>query len=251
MNFRAKAFAAHLVGSFTVLLIVLGTLYAGWYHWPGWYLVGVLKVAAVMVLVDVGLGPLATLVIANPAKPRTEFRRDLAVIVVIQIAALIYGTATLWAGRPLFYTFSVDRLEVVQASDIDDSEIETARQENPAFAPSWTDLPQWVWVPLPVDEAERARVVEMVLTTGKDVISMPRFYKSWEGGQVELRAQLKPIAELSGFSKDEQAQLQQRMDELGESARLGAILFSGRRAQAVAVFDISTLALKAILEVER
>ncbi|MBK7237187.1 MAG: hypothetical protein IPI02_16680 [Sterolibacteriaceae bacterium] len=133
MPFRAKAFSLHLLVSLCVLTLVLAALHIGWYHWPGWYLVGALKVAAVMAVVDVGLGPLATLVIANPKKPRTEFRHDLSVIAVIQIAALVYGTLTLWNGRPLFYTFSADRLEVVQASAIDDGEIDLARKDNPCI----------------------------------------------------------------------------------------------------------------------
>ena len=252
MKFRLKAFALHLLASLCVLALALGFLHLGWYHWPGWYLVGALKVAAVMAMVDVGLGPLATLIVANPAKPRAEFRRDLSIIVMIQFAALVYGTATLWGGRPLFYTFSVDRLEAVQASSIGDDEIELARKENPSFVPSWTSLPQWVWVPLPADQAERARIVESALTQGKDVIGMPRYFKPWEQGQNDLRAQLKPIDQLRGFSKVELAQLQNQMKELGGApGQFGALPLDGRGAQAVAVFDRATLELKAVWKVER
>jgi len=35
MNFRFKAFALHLAGSATVIQLVLGALYLGWYRWPG------------------------------------------------------------------------------------------------------------------------------------------------------------------------------------------------------------------------
>ena len=251
MPFRAKAFSLHLLVSLCVLTLVLAVLHIGWYHWPGWYLVGALKVAAVMAVVDVGLGPLATLVIANPKKPRTEFRHDLSVIAVIQIAALVYGTSTLWNGRPLFYTFSADRLEVVQASAIDDGEIDLARKDNPAFVPSWRSLPEWVWAPLPTDQGERARIVESALQTGKDVIAMPRYFRPWEQGASDLRAQLKPINEVSGISMKKKVQLEQEMAELGDPPdRNGAILFDGRGVQAIAVFDRSSLALRAILKVD-
>ena len=82
-------------------------MWFGWYRWPGWYLSGVLHVVGIVVLVDVVLGPTLTLIIANPAKPRSELTRDLAIIVSVQLVALIYGATTLWEGRPLYYTFSV------------------------------------------------------------------------------------------------------------------------------------------------
>lgn len=248
MKLRAKAFSIHLAGSLVVLAVVLGILYVGWYRWPGWYLVGALKVAMVLALVDVGLGPLATFVVADPAKLRTELRRDIAFIVIIQVSGLIYGATTLWNGRPLFYTFSVDRLEVVQASDIDESEIDVARKENSGFVPSWTDLPRWVWAPLPADELDRERIIESSLTGGKDVIHMPKYYKSWEQGNTELRARLKSISDLPGVSKNELGPLLRGIDQLGVPAeQLGAILIYGRGEQAVAVFDRSTLTLKDVL----
>ena len=88
----------------------------------------------------------------------------------MQLAALIYGAATLWQGRPLYYTFSVNRLEMVQASDIDADEIALARRQNPAFAPHWYSLPRWVWAPLPDDPDEAAKIVHSAsFGSGEDV----------------------------------------------------------------------------------
>jgi len=116
MAFRLKAFALHLLISATVLSVSLGTLYLGWYHWPGWYLTGVSGVTAVLAGVDVVLGPLLTLVIASPRKPRRELARDIAVIGAIQLAALTYGTTQLWNGRPLYYAFSDNCLPIPRIS---------------------------------------------------------------------------------------------------------------------------------------
>ena len=74
MMFRFKAFAWHLCGSATALVLTLGALYLGWYHWPGWYLANMPKVLAIMVGVDVVLGPLLTSVIADPAKAHVCWR---------------------------------------------------------------------------------------------------------------------------------------------------------------------------------
>src|SRR5580704_480465 len=123
MRFRLRAFAFHLLGSACALTLVLGGLYLGWYHWPGWYLTAVTRILLIVTLVDLVLGPTLTLIIANPKKPPRTLVRDIAMIVTVQLAALIYGAATLWHGRPLYYTFSVNRLETVQASDLEKPEI--------------------------------------------------------------------------------------------------------------------------------
>src|SRR5215472_14210875 len=113
MRFRLKAFGLHLLGSVSALFLVLGSLYLGWYRWPGWYLSSVLHVVGIVVMVDLVLGPTLTLIVANPGKPRRELVRDISMIVTVQLAALLYGTVTLWGGRPLYYTFSVNSLELV------------------------------------------------------------------------------------------------------------------------------------------
>src|ERR1700741_2187941 len=130
MPFRLKAFGLHLLGSASALTLILGGLYLGWYRWPGWYLAGALRVLVIVAIVDVGLGPTLTLIVANPRKLRRALARDIGIIVAVQVVALIYGATTLWQGRPLYYTFSVNRLELVQASDIDASEAALGRRQN-------------------------------------------------------------------------------------------------------------------------
>lgn len=251
MQFRARAFSLHFLGSAVALTLVLGILYAIWYAWPGRYLVGALPVAAIMVIVDLGLGPLATLVIANPNKPRAEFRRDLAVILLIQVLALSYGSLTLWKGRPMYYTFSVNRLEVVSASDIDEQELEAARNDNPAFVPGPFAAPLWVWAPLPENEDERKRIVESaVFATGKDVVQMPRYFKPYEQAHSAIRSQLKPIDEVRGLTKTEKERLAPQFASIGTSDKIGAILFDGPSKNAVAVMNRESLEIKAVLKRE-
>ena len=158
-----------------MLAVVLGGLYLGWYRWPGWYLTNALRVVPILASVDVALGPLLTLLIANPAKPRRELARDIGVIAAVQLVALVYGVATLWHGRPLYYTFSEDRLQLVQASDLDPHEQALALEKNPQFAPHWYSLPRWVWAPLPQQESARQEIVESAVGGGDDVIQMPRY----------------------------------------------------------------------------
>ena len=104
-----------------------------------------------MVGVDVVIGPLLTFVIARSSKPRRELIRDIAMIVVVQLCALVYGTVSLWNGRPMYFAFSESVLQQVQAYDIDAKEAALGLQQNPNLAAHWYSLPRWIWAPLPKD----------------------------------------------------------------------------------------------------
>jgi hypothetical protein len=252
MRFRLQAFALHLTGSSCALTIVLGGLYLGWYRWPGWYLTGVLHVLLIVGIVDLALGPTLTLIIANPRKPRRALARDIAIIVTVQIAALVYGTATLWQGRPLYYTFSADRLEMVQASDLDSSEITLAQHQNPALAPHWYSLPRWVWAPLPDNPEEAAKIVNSaVFGSGKDVVDMPRYFKPWNQGLPQLREQLLRLDDIKQLDKAQKHSLTMRMSARGLAPdQRNALIMWGDDGvrRLLAVFDPATLTIKAILK---
>jgi hypothetical protein len=248
MPFRLKAFGLHLLGSAGALTLVVVGLYFGWYRWPGWCLSGVLHVVGIVVLVDLVAGPTLTLIVSNPAKPRRQLARDIAIIVTVQLAALVYGTATLWQGRPLYYTFSVDRLELVQASDIDNAERGLALRQNPALAAHWYSRPRWVWAPLPDDADEAARIMVGATFGEKDIIQMPRYFKPWEQGLPQLRDQLLRLEDMKYFSKLQKQTLRARMAErnLPVSERNTMIMW-GVSQRLLVVFDPATLHILAIL----
>ncbi len=228
--------------------LVLGLLYLGWYHWPGWYLSDVVKVIAVMAGVDLALGPLLTFVIASPAKPRRELTRDIAVIVAVQLIALGYGTVQLWNGRPLYYAFSVNVLQVIQAYDLEPTEVALAEQQKAPLRPHWYSLPRWIWVPLPTNTDTAGKIVQSAIQGGYDVTAMPRYFRPWAAGVPELRGQLKKLADSNFFSKAEKERLVQRMTAAGLATDLAdTIPMTGRGRPLLAVFDTKTMALRAIL----
>jgi len=249
MPFRLKAFGLHLLASAGALTLVVGALYFGWYRWPGWYLSGVLHVVGIVVLVDLVVGPTLTLTVSHPAKPRRALARDIAIIVTVQLAALLYGTATLWSGRPLYYTFSVNRLELVQASDIDNAEVALALRQNPGLAPHWYSRPRWVWAPLPDDADEAMRIMTgATFGSGNDIIQMPRYFKPWEQGLPQLRDLLVPLEDMKYFSKTQKQTLRARMAErnLPVNERNMMVMWGGSQRLLV-VFDPATLHILAIL----
>jgi hypothetical protein len=250
MKFRLKAFGLHLIGSATALSLVLGALYLGWYHWPGWYLSEAVHVILLMVGVDVVLGPLLTLIVANSRKSLRELSRDIGVIVTVQLIALLYGATTLWSGRPLYYAFSVDCLEVVQASDIDPKARELSDRQKLALAPHWYSLPRWIWAPLPEDSDEAQKIiVSATLEGGADVVALPQYYKPWDQGLKDLHAQLKKVDEIRYFSPKQKKVLKERMQASGLAAdQPDAIALMGRGPSLLAVIDPASLKIKAIIK---
>ena len=251
MKSRLKAFGLHFTGSTCVLLLVLGVLYFGWYRWPGWYLTGVLHVLPITVGVDVVLGPLLTFLIASPGKPRRELARDVACIVVVQLVALSYGAYTLWSGRPLYYTFSEKELSVTQSIDLQPAEIEIARKTNPDLAPHWYSRPRWAWAPLPKDEKTASAIVQSAISGGFDVTAMPRYFKPWSQGLPDLRSQLKKVSDLGYFSRKRCEILKRRLQQYGFDPEAAATLpMTGHGTPLLAVFDLKTLRIKALLRAD-
>jgi hypothetical protein len=245
MGFRLKAFGLHWLASATVLTLILGSLYVGWYHWPGWFLTGVTEVAAVMIGVDVVIGPLLTFVIANRNKPGRELTRDISIIVFVQLCALIYGSISLWNGRPLYYAFSESVLQCVQAYDIDDDEAQAGLKDNPELAPHWYSVPRWIWAPLPTDLQERTKIFGAAITGGDDVISMPKYFHPWEEGLTTLRAQLKKVDAVPYFALSEKKKLKERMRAAGLEPELPDTMpLSGRGHPILVVFDLKSLTIK-------
>jgi hypothetical protein len=249
VKFRFKALGVHLSTSAAVLALIMGSLYEGWYHWPGWYLADASQVAAVMLVVDVGLGPLLTFVIASPGKPRSTLRRDVAMIVLIQLVALGYGTVSLWNGRPLYYAFSVNCLSLVQAYDIEPGDAALGRERNPNFAPHWYSLARWIWAPLPDDAALAEKIVGAAVNGGSDVTAMPLYYHSFEAGLPDLRTQLQKVDDIKFFTPAQKQVLKSRMQAAGRATdQVNGLAFTGRANPLLAVFDPSTLKLVAIFK---
>ena len=247
MNFRLKAFSLHLLASASVLTLILGCLYFGWYRWPGWYLTDVTRVVLVMICVDVVLGPTLTLIIANQKKALRVLMRDIGIIVAVQLCALTYGSVSLWDGRPLYYAYSEGVLQLVQAYDIDGSQAKLGRELNPIFAPHWYSLPRWIWAPLPQDPDEASKIVDATLSGGADVIAMPKYFKAWEAGLLSLRAKLKKVDDVAYFARSEKQKLKEKLQAAGfPNDKADTMPLMGRGHPLLAVIDPVTLAIQGI-----
>jgi hypothetical protein len=241
MNLRFRYFGFHLLASLGVLLLLLGVLYIGWYAWPGWYLLGAGTIAGVLILVDVGLGPLATFVVSSPAKSRSELKRDISLIVLVQFVALGYGASSLWMGRPLYYSFSEDRIEIVPAVALDEKSVEIARQQGGRYVPEWSSRPQWIWAPLPDNDDERERIMASAVFGGLDVIAMPQYFRPFDEGKAAMRERFLPVRILLGKHGLSDNDLQELVARLGyPESELAVLPVQGRVHDGAWIFARST-----------
>lgn len=124
LRFRLKAFGYHLALSLLIALISLNLVFELWYISPLAKAVGVTHVFIMMLIIDAILGPLLTLIIAKQGKKSLKF--DLAVIIVLQLSAYIYGMYNIAHSRPVYIAFDTFRFEVVQANNIPKASLEAA-----------------------------------------------------------------------------------------------------------------------------
>lgn len=119
----------HLSISALIALCCAALVFLVWYPPPYSRLAGGRDLFLLVVSVDVVMGPMLSLVIYNPAKPRRELWRDIGIVVALQLAALGYGLHSVAQARPVWLAFEGDRFRVVAVPDIDLSDLENAAPE--------------------------------------------------------------------------------------------------------------------------
>ena len=115
---RLVASSFHFVLSCTFAIVVAILVFCFWYPYPYREISGGRELFFIVIIVDVVLGPLVTLVVYDIKKNRTELRRDVICVVIIQALALIYGLWTVAVARPVHLVFEIDRFRVVHAVDV-------------------------------------------------------------------------------------------------------------------------------------
>jgi hypothetical protein len=169
----------------------------------------------------------------------------------VQLVALGYAATTLWNGRPLAYTFSEKELSVTQGIDLQPAEIALARSSNPGLAPHWYSRPRWVWALLPSDPKTGEAIMKSAIQGGYDVTAMPRYFKPWQEGLAQLRERLTRIDGLGYYSLAQQKILHERLREHGFDPDARDVLpMTGHGTPLLAVFDLQTLQIKALLRAE-
>lgn len=148
---RLQAFAIHLGISLVIFLALLALLVFGWYRFPLFGIEGGWKAAQIIAGCDIVLGPLLTLIVYKPGKPRLKL--DLSIIAAIQFAALVSGTAIAYLQRPALIVFAEERFHSLSQDYVGMSGISADQLEKYRNTPYPLAI-----VAMPEDEEERRKV---------------------------------------------------------------------------------------------
>lgn len=178
MSYRLKAFGYHLIISLLIAGVSAFLVFYVWYPDVFAKAVGVTDIYLLMLTVDVIAGPLMTLVLAKKGKKGLKF--DLTCIAIVQAAALLYGSYHIFISRPAWVVFNQVRFDVVQANDIDQSNVWQALE--PYQKPSITG-PNYASVRPAKDAQEKNQWLFYELSTGFAPSMRPEYYepldKAW------------------------------------------------------------------------
>ena len=194
LRFRAAARAAsvHLLCSIGVALLAGLVVFGLWFPYPYRDLAGGRELFLLIIAVDVVCGPLLTLVLYNPAKPRAELWRDLGLVAVIQLAALGYGLHVVWQARPVYLVQEVDRFKVITLPQLDPTEVAKLPSR---LQPRWMDGPVTVAIRAPKDTEEQQKVMFESVQGGRDYGERAEFYLPYEGAAaLKALQRAKPLA---------------------------------------------------------
>ena len=201
-SFTINAAIVHLSLSMLVAALSAALVFALWYPFPYRELSGGRELFFLVIAVDVVCGPLLTLVIFNPAKPRAELWRDLGLVALIQLGTLGYGLHTVWQARPLFLVQEVDRFKVIAGPMLDGVAIAALPV---TLQPHWWTGALTVAIREPKDPQERNKVMFESFQGGRDYAERPEFYLPYEGeAALKSLKRAKPLAVFLQKQPDQQ-----------------------------------------------
>jgi hypothetical protein len=161
----------HLGVSAVVAALAALLVFVLWYPTPFREISGGRELFFIVMAVDVVLGPLITFAVFDRRKRRAELVRDLAVVALLQLAALVYGLYTVALARPAVMALEGNRLRVVRAIDLDANVLTVAPKGLQSLSLTG---PLFVATRRPTD-AERLESIERGLA-GQDIGMRPDFW---------------------------------------------------------------------------
>lgn len=224
---RWKAALIHLGISATLAATIGGVLYFLWFPPPYFIAAGASRLMLVLIGVDIGIGPLLTLLVVNPRKPNRLLKLDLSIIAALQAVALCYGIHVIADARPVFIVAEADRFVVVAADEVSSADL--AQGSQPAFRKrSWTG-PVLVGAAPPADRAGSGAFALQVMATGKDIDRLPRYYMPY--GQIigKFLPHTKSPDHLAKATAEQRRQLQKLQARIGEGPLLTLPLQHGNQ----------------------
>jgi hypothetical protein len=193
---RFQAFGVHLLGSTTIAVLSAALVYLLWYRWPIALAAGVSEIFLILLAVDVIMGPVITLIVFD--RKKKELRRDLLIVLLLQLSALAYGMHTVFIARPAYMVFAADRFELVYANALTPDKLDTAPHQ---FKTLPLGRPEIIAVRRPDDAKARQELILGALTTGEDIQDLPQYYVPYAEQKILVLSRLQDMATLKDYNQ--------------------------------------------------
>lgn len=237
---REKLFAAlvHFVLSASAIGLLAAAMWSALYPPPYFWIDGGWSVLRILIVADVILGPLLTFVVFNRAK--REWKRDLAIIAVVQIVAFGYGTWTMARYRPVFAAYADGIFFAVTWPRV---EAATKDIEKPKRLREGRWDPAFVVIDLPAEAGPLAELHARANPDGTHALpGMGDLYKPFEAKAAEqvfkTSADVEVLAKTDPSIAAELARV--RAAHPGPLTRFAFIPLAGRDELVMLVFDRAT-----------
>jgi len=125
---RRQAFLTHLAVSLVIFFVLAYLIVFHWYPSYYFHIDGGYRGLATIFFVDVVLGPGLTLLVFKPGKPGLKF--DMAMIVIVQLAALTWGINSVVSERPMLTVFYDGKFSCMTASDVAEFDLDRLNIED-------------------------------------------------------------------------------------------------------------------------
>ena len=216
----ARLALGHLLGV-VALLLLAALLMRRWYPPPFDQLAHGRALWALLALGLVVSGPLLTLILYRPTKPRYQWRVDMALIAVLQLGMLGFGLWQLAQARPVVLGFEGDRVRLVQAGDLGTGQLD---QAPPGLGQLGYSGPRWLGVQLLANtDPQYAKSVQQAML-GLHPALRPERWRPYSSQQAQVQQALQPLAALRALHPDAGATIDQAIAASGATeAELGFV----------------------------
>jgi len=167
---KLRAASTHLWPTLLVLGLLAGLVLFAWYPYPLRQFGESGKFSLLLIISAGFAGPFLTWLVYSKGKRGLVL--DLWVIAAIQLAAIAWGTLSLYENRPLFMVYTVDRFEVLSARDVDLTPVTDPRFLDKPFVG-----PILLYANMPSDPVAYQKFLQEVMFEGRpDLQFRPEFW---------------------------------------------------------------------------
>lgn len=154
-----------------ILLIAITVIYRVWYPYPLLPAAGTQKLLLIILSVNIALAFGLAIMIFR--KNKSDFKKDIAVSILIQLLFLMISVYGVYKIKPVWIAYNVDRFELIFNTDLVNTKINDAddRFKNPSYF-----SPQYVGVEFSEDNEERNSNMFDEVLQGISIAQRPERY---------------------------------------------------------------------------